>query len=583
MSYTYPAIGANYKKEECIFTVWAPGKKNVELLLTGSPALSMQQDERGYWSVTVVGYEHGQTYKYRLDNDKDFPDPASRHQPLGVHGPSAIADTDFEWTDDEWAGISMSDMILYELHVGTFSMKGNFEGVIDKLDYLQQLGITAIELMPVAQFPGERNWGYDGVYPFAVQDSYGGVDGLKRLVNEAHNKGIAVVLDVVYNHLGPEGNYFPEFGPYFTEKYKTPWGKAINFDDANCDGVRNYFWQNASMWLNEFHIDGLRLDAVHAIWDNSANHFIAELKKKTGPEKILIAEFDLNNPRYINPVEKGGYGLDAQWVDEFHHALHSVVTGEVNGYYEDFGEMSQLAKSLKHSYVFTGEYSKHRKKHFGMMPEGNSYSQFVVFSQNHDHIGNRLLGDRLTRQVSFEALKLIAATVLLAPQVPLLFMGEEYGETNPFQYFIHHSDKNLIEATRKGRKEEFHYFNWQGEVPDPQSEEVFYQCKLSFAQDKRSLNLLEYYKKLIALRKTLTGNAITVHQENNVISFTRQQIMVILNFDSTPAYAKASADGKKIFDSSDTAWQGPGAVTPHEIKAQQRISMNPLSAVIFEI
>jgi maltooligosyltrehalose trehalohydrolase len=607
MNYTYPNVGANYKKDTTVFTVWAPGRKKVELMLAGASTHAMLQDDRGYWSVTVPGIAAGQLYKYRLDNEKDFPDPASRHQPEGVHGPSAVTDTFFEWTDNGWKGIAMADMILYELHVGTFSTAGNFDGVIEKLDYLKELGITAIELMPVAQFPGERNWGYDGVYPFAVQHSYGGIDGLKRLVNEAHRKRIAVVLDVIYNHLGPEGNYFAQFGPYFTEKYKTPWGGAFNFDDAYCDGVRNYFWQNALMWLDEFHIDGLRLDAVHAIWDFSARHFIAELKSKvnelenrTGRKKILIAEFDLNNPRYISPPAKGGYGLDAQWIDEFHHALHSVVTGEVNGYYEDFGQVIQIAKSLRDSYVYTGQYSKHRKKHFGAMPADNPYSQFVIFAQNHDQVGNRLAGNRISTQVSFEVLKLIAATVLLAPQAPLLFMGEEYGEKNPFRFFIHHSDEELVEIIRKGRKEEFHYFNWEGDVPDPQSEETFLQCKLSwqYDRDEQSALLLGYYKKLIQLRKThpaLQGrdrNAIIVThraEENKLVGFTRQheqkQVLVVLNFGTDPACFSSPLNerGKKMFDSSDAAWKGPGAVAPGSIMAFQRISMNPQSAVIFEI
>jgi maltooligosyltrehalose trehalohydrolase len=607
MNHAYPAVGANYKKDTCIFSVWAPGKKNVDLLLSAGLAYPMQQDERGYWTISLPGLHPGDTYRYRLDNNKAFPDPASRHQPEGVHGPSAITDTGFEWTDEAWKGLSMTDMIIYELHVGTFSAEGDFDGVIAKLGYLQQLGINAVELMPLAQFPGERNWGYDGVYPFAVQNSYGGINGLKRLVNEAHRKGIAVVLDVVYNHHGPEGNYFTQFAPYYTDKYKTPWGKAINFDDEYCDGVRQYYWQNALMWLDEFHIDGLRLDAVHAIWDFSAQHFIAELKnkvneleKRTGRKKILIAEFDLNNPRYISPAEKGGYGLDGQWIDEFHHALHSVVTGEVNGYYEDFGEVAQIAKSLRDSYVYTGQYSKHRKKNFGVLPADNPYDQFVVFAQNHDQVGNRLAGNRLTTQVSFEALKMIAATVLLSPQVPLLFMGEEYGETNPFQYFIHHGDEALVEIVRKGRKEEFHYFNWETEVPDPQSSAIFNQCKLSWKheQDERSAKMLSYYKQLIALRKThpaLQGrerNAITVYhrpEENSLVGFTRQhdqrQLLVILNFHNEPACFSSPIDstGKKIFDSSDTAWLGPAAITPMEISAQQRISMNPHSAVIFDI
>ena len=602
MNYTYPNVGANYKKDECVFTVWAPGKDRVALVLSNGASLPMQKDERGYWSVTVAGVHTGDTYQYRLDDDKTFPDPASRSQPQGVHGPSGITDKSFEWTDDDWKGLPLSDMIIYELHTGTFSTEGNFEGIISKLDYLLDLGVNAIEIMPVAQFPGERNWGYDGVYPFAVQGSYGGITGLKKLVNEAHRKGIAIILDVVYNHLGPDGNYLSQFAPYYTGKYKTPWGNAINFDDAECDGVRHYYWQNALMWLDEFRIDGLRIDAVHAIWDFSASHFIDVLQdkvnglqKKSGRKKVLIAEFDLNNPRYISPREKGGYELDGQWIDEFHHALHSVVTGEVNGYYEDFGEPAHLAKTLKDSYVYTGQYSKHRKKHFGAMP-ANPYGQFVVFAQNHDQIGNRLAGDRLSTQLSYEGLKLVAATVLLAPQVPLLFMGEEYGEKNPFQYFIHHSNKELVEMVRKGRREEFKYFEWKDEIPDPQSEETFRQCRLSWAheRDEQSARLLAFYKKLIAFRKShpaMQGrdrNAIDVYHEDKIIGFTRQhnghQIMAVLNFSETPGCftQPLSATGKKIFDSSQEEWLGPGTASPDPVNAQQRITVNPQSVLIYE-
>lgn len=598
MNYTYPAVGANYKIDGCVFTVWAPAKNLVELVLPDGSVHPLQKDERGYWTVTLDNIRPGDTYRYRLDGSDIFPDPASRRQPQGVHGASAVTESFFEWTDNEWKGLPLADMIIYELHTGTFTNEGTFEGIIPKLDYLRDLGINAIELMPVAQFPGERNWGYDGVYPFAVQESYGGVSGLKKLVNEAHRKGIAVILDVVYNHLGPDGNYLPQFAPYYTQKYKTPWGSAINFDDAHCDGVRNYYWQNALMWLDEFRIDALRMDAVHAIWDFSANHFIQELKNKvneleknSGRKKVLIAEFDLNNPRYISPAEKGGYGMDGQWIDEFHHALHSVITGEVNGYYEDFGETAQLAKSLKDSYVYTGQYSKHRKKHFGVMPAENNYGQFVVFAQNHDHIGNRLAGDRLTTQLSPEALKLVAATYLLAPQVPMLFMGEEYGEKNPFQYFIHHTDKELVEMVRKGRREEFHYFNWEGEIPDPQSEQTFQQCKLSYSyeHDEESARLLAYYKKLIALRKThpamqgKDASAITVYHEkanDKIIAFTRQhndkQILVVLNFADKPGCftQPLEVNAKKIFDSSD---EGSG-----NISAKQRIQINPHSVLIYE-
>jgi maltooligosyltrehalose trehalohydrolase len=415
MQYTYHRVGAiplNHTpgNHQYSFTVWAPEQKNVEILLhnNNKSSIPLQQDERGFWKAVLGDVAEGTLYTYRLGGGKEFPDPASRWQPQGVHGPSAVVPGYFEWADHEWKGMPLREMIIYELHVGTFTSAQTFDGVITKLPYLKELGINTIELMPVAQFPGSRNWGYDGVFPFAVQHSYGGATGLKRLVNEAHRSGIAVILDVVYNHLGPEGNYFGEFGPYFSDKYKTFWGSAINFDNAYCDAVRQFFIQNACMWLDEFHIDGLRMDAVHAIWDFSARHFIEELveqvrrlERQSGRRKILIAELDLNNPRYINPPERGGYGMDGQWIDEFHHALHALITGETDGYYEDFGKVEHLKKAFTDSYVYTGEYSAHRKKNFGVSARKNRYSQFVVFAQNHDQVGNRLLGDRLTHHLSF--------------------------------------------------------------------------------------------------------------------------------------------------------------------------------------
>jgi maltooligosyltrehalose trehalohydrolase len=592
----------------CHFTVWAPLAHIVEVITTDNKnekKYSLIKDELGYWSTTVDKLKQGSTYLFQLNGEKRLPDPASRSQVNGVHGPSSLVPTDFSWNDDSWKGLPLSQMIIYELHTGTFSNAGDFNGIISRLSYLRDLGINAIELMPVAQFPGKRNWGYDGVFPFAVHHDYGGATCLKQLVDEAHRHGLAVVLDVVYNHQGPEGNYLSEYGPYFTDKYKTGWGRAINFDDAWCDGVRSFYWQNALMWLDEFHIDALRLDAVHAIWDSSAKHFIDELskkvrklEKKTGKKKILIAEFDLNNPRYINPPEEGGYGLDGQWIDEFHHALHSLATGEVNGYYEDFGTLSHLAKSLKHSYVYTGQYSKHRKKFFGREPVLNTYDQFVVFAQNHDQIGNRMLGDRLTTHLSFEGLKLIAATVLLAPQVPLLFMGEEYGETNPFQYFISHTDAELVTLVREGRKKEFSYFNWEGEVPDPYAQGTFDQCKLSwnFSAKTRTV-LLSYYKYLIAFRKkrlAMQGrksenldvfevpghNALAIKR-----SFESDNILIVANFEKQPVSITHPHlnHKKKIFDSSSAEWIHGDDVPPAVSIEDDAVLMNPESILIFEM
>lgn len=601
MHVDFPRVGAFTHNGKTKFVVWAPEKHQVEVEIAGV-FFEMERDAIGYWTTTLDVQENTD-YKFRIDGQSSYPDPASRFQPKSVHGPSRVLDEKFSWTDEQWKGVALSEMILYELHVGTFTREGTFQGIISRLPYLKDLGINAIELMPLSQFPGNRNWGYDGVYPFAVQDTYGGPMGLKELVNESHRLGIAVILDVVYNHQGPEGNYFSVFGPYFTDKYKTGWGSAINFDDAYSDGVRHYYWQNALMWLDEFHIDGLRLDAVHAIWDYSAKPFIDELRikvqaleKKLGRKKVLIAEFDLNNPRYINRPAVGGYGLDGQWVDEFHHALHSLLTGEVEGYYEDFGTDEHFIKALKDVYVYTGQYSKHRKKLFGSVPS-NPFDQFIVFAQNHDQIGNRLAGDRLTTMVSFESLKLGAAAFLLSPCVPMLFMGEEYGETNPFQYFISHTDSDLVKMVREGRKKEFSYFNWQGEVPDPQSEDTFNSCILSwdYESDKQKSLLLNYYKHLIHLRKSLKAlqtfdrNSLTVLPSavKNLVVYQRTNeghaVIILLNFNDNPVVIKQSFNSsvKIIFDSS--AWGEVAKTNKQVIGRDQNLTMAAKSVQILEV
>lgn len=578
----YPVLGARLKDASCTFTVWAPPHDSISLILDGSQH-AMERLDDGYWYAEVTPVKAGALYRFRLPDGRDLPDPASRAQPEGVHGPSAVVDPAFDWMDDGWVGLPLGDMILYELHVGTFTDQRSFEGVVSRLPYLNELGINTIELMPIASFPGARNWGYDGVFPFAVHESYGGPDGLKRLVDEAHAHNIAVVLDVVYNHQGPEGNYFGEYGPYFTDKYKTGWGEAVNFDDAWCDGVRSFYLQNALMWLDEYRIDGLRLDAVHAIWDLSGRHFMEELtasvralEEKTGRKKVLIAEFDLNNPRYVLPPGRGGYGLDGQWVDEFHHALHSLVTGEQDGYYEDFGSTEHLRRSISDGYVYTGQFSKHRKKSFGRYPDGVKLDQFVVFAQNHDQTGNRMLGDRLSTLVSEEALKLVAGAYILSPYVPMLFMGEEYGERHPFQYFISHTDEKLVKAVQEGRRKEFSYFNWQGEVPDPQAEATFQQCVLSWDVDKgaSARQLFEFYRRLIALRKsrkafhgTTRDTIRMLDAPEKVVAYARvaggDAIVIVLNFNQGETSFSWPAEGtlKKILDSSATEWGGPGELS----------------------
>jgi maltooligosyltrehalose trehalohydrolase len=491
---------------------WSPFASSAGVEISGKGFFPLERGSYGYWEGIFPGVGSGDRYMVVIDGEKKIPDPASLSQPGGVHESSEVIDVaSFTKDPPEWKGMSPSGLIIYELHTGTFSPEGDFNGIINRLDYLAGLGINAIELMPVARFPGNRNWGYDGVYPFAVHDAYGGPGELSRLVAACHEKKIAVILDVVYNHLGPEGNYLSLAGPYFTEKYHTPWGSAINFDDAWSNGVRRYFIENALMWLRDFNIDGLRLDAVHAIKDLGAFHFLAELaqsveslNRHTGNSHFLIGESDLNDARFITPLDEGGLGLDSQWCDEFHHALHARLTGEINGYYSDFTGTSGIAESLNNGYVFNGKYSSYRKRIFGSSTRGIPGSRFVVCIQNHDQVGNRMLGERLSVLVDFESLKLAAGVMFFSPFVPMLFMGEEYGEDAPFLYFTSHGDKNLIEAVREGRKKEFSDFMTGDGPPDAQSEESFMRSKLrwDFKENEKKRKLLDYYRRLIALKKS---------------------------------------------------------------------------------
>lgn len=606
MENLYQPVGSFYYDGKCNFSVWAPLKNTVELIVSFpfQKTYSLQKDEAGYWKIMLENITPSLRYFYKLDNDIARPDPASMSQPEGVHAASEVIDRTYAWTDHDWKGLLLDELIIYEIHVGTFTKKRTFDGVIEKLDYLKNLGINAIEIMPVAQFPGANNWGYDGVYAYAVQNTYGGANGLKKLVDAAHAKGIAVILDVVYNHLGPEGGYLSDYGPYYTSKHKTPWGDALNYDDAYSDGVRNYFLQNALMWLDEFHIDGLRMDAVHAIVDYGAKHFtkvlkhlVNELEEKSGKKKFLIAELDLNNPRYINPQTKGGYGMDGQWADEFHHALHSVLTGETNGYYEDFGALHFLEKAFRDTYVYNGCYSPHRKKIFGERADNDHYKQFVVFSQNHDHIGNRMMGDRLTTLLSFEQLKLTAAVVLLSPYIPLLFMGEEWGERAPFLYFTSHSDEELVTSVREGRKKEFSHFKFSGEFPDPQAEETIQKSTLGWKMnEENNAALLRFYKHLIHLRKTCkalqgkernTMNVFPV-DDGNVLTIQRmfegEEVVIVFHFGKETTIYKIPLETsfKKTFDSSAGEWNGNEDVTPVEINKGQSFDINPNSVLIFE-
>ncbi|MGB9079836.1 MAG: malto-oligosyltrehalose trehalohydrolase, partial [Desulfuromonadaceae bacterium] len=446
-------IGATHVAGGVFFRVWAPSVTSVEVELAGTAPLKSPLQRDGEYFQGLLPAAPGDRYWYWLDGSLRRPDPASRSQPEGVHGPSQVIDPAFAWSDSRWQGIALEEYIFYELHVGSFTPHGTFDGVISRLDYLVDLGITSVELMPVAQFPGERNWGYDGTFPFAPQNSYGGPDGLKRLVDACHARGLAVTLDVVYNHLGPEGNYLHGFGPYFTDRYRTPWGDAVNFDGPGSDPVRGYFISNALHWITEYHIDALRLDAIHGIFDFSALHILRELAESVhrqgaalGRRVYVIAESDLNDVRVINPPESGGHGLDAQWNDDFHHALRALLTGDRTGYYADFGLFSDVVKSFEEGFVLSGGYSSFRRRRHGSSSAGIAPDRLVVFSQNHDQVGNRMRGERPGEHLSTQQLKLAAATVLLSPYLPLLFMGEEYAESAPFPYFVSHGDADLVEG-----------------------------------------------------------------------------------------------------------------------------------------
>jgi len=565
-------IGINFVEHgEAQIVVWSPMATNVDVVIEAGKKIELNNEGSGYWKATTTDINHGTKYKIAIDGKDPVPDPASLWQPDDVHGPSAAFDLNkFEWTDASWKNIPQEEYIIYELHTGTFTDQNNFDGIVSRLGYLLDLGINAIEIMPVGQFPGNRNWGYDGVYPFAVQHSYGGAAGLQQLVNACHENGIAVILDVIYNHVGPEGNYLPQFAPYFTGKYHTPWGKALNFDDAWCEGVREYFIENALMWLRDFHVDALRMDAVHAIKDFSPVHIIKEirqhvdaLEQKTGNSYNLIAELDLNDPVFINSYEKCGYGANAQWIDEFHHALRVAAGQKPEGYYADFNGIGHLAKSYNDAYVYDGQFSEHRKKLFGRKTD-NPGHQFVVFSQNHDQTGNRMLGERTSTLVSADMCRLMAAAVFVSPYLPMLFMGEEWAETNPFLFFISHTDKELASIVNKGRKEEFAYFNWQGEPPDPRLEKTFRESILQWnlRESEPHLSMFAYYRRLITLRKTQPALHNTdrkrtkaeADETSKMLKLLRwsdeQRLECIMNFSDKEQIFKWP-DGKLIFNSSE--------------------------------
>lgn len=592
-----------------LFSAWAPNATRMAVQIEGGDRHALEARGAGVFEGTVRGARVGTDYRYVLD-DQVVPDAVSRFQPRGVHGPSRVVDpSEYRWRDAGWRGVTMADAVLYELHVGTFSDEGTFRGVIPHLRGLRELGITAIEIMPVAEFPGSRNWGYDGVHLYAPQSTYGGPEGLRELVDAAHAAGLGVVLDVVYNHLGPEGNYLGAYGPYFTDRYKTPWGPALNYDDALCDEVRRFIVDNALYWVTEFHVDGLRLDAIHGIFDFSPRHILRDIAESVhrqasllGRQALVIGESDLNDPRIVRATDACGYGLDAQWADDLHHAIHAGLTGERNGYYVDFGGIAPIAAALRTPFVFDGRYSQHRKRRHGAPAEGVPADRFVVCIQNHDQVGNRALGDRLAALVGLQKARLAAALLLLSPYVPLLFMGEEYGEMNPFQYFVSHGDAELVEAVRQGRRKEFEQFGWGDDVPDPQASETLERSRL----DRRRLSSREHagvyalYRDLLHIRRDETalrpGDAeprvardeadgwITLE----LVSETGRPLMALFNLSDVercvPAATSAPGTWTLLLSTAATAYGGPGGATarlPDDGGATARVPMPATSASLY--
>jgi maltooligosyltrehalose trehalohydrolase len=515
----------------------------------------MQRREDGWWTSGRVA-RHGDRYGFLIGGDGPYPDPRSGSQPEGVHQLSQFVDhSRFAWTDERWQPPPLASAVIYEMHIGTFTARGTFDAAVERLPHLVELGVTHVEVMPVNEFSGRRGWGYDGVDLFAPHHAYGGPDGLKRFVDAAHAHGLAVILDVVYNHLGPAGNYLSKFGPYFTDRHKTPWGEAVNLDDAQSHEVRRFFCDNALMWLRDYHIDGLRLDAVHAFVDTSATHFLEQLSREvdvleasTGRHLVLVAESDLNDPRVVRSREAYGYGIDAQWSDDFHHALHSVLTGERSGYYEDFGDFAHLATAITRSFVYAGTLSPHRRRPHGRAPGDIPGWRFVVAAQNHDQIGNRAAGERLTHLVSTGRLEIAAALLLMSPFVPMLFQGEEWGAATPFLYFTSHEDPVLADQVRQGRRREFAAFGWKPEdVPDPQAEDTFARSRLQWNElsAEPHKRLLEWHRALIRLRRETPALRDGNYQECR-IEFDEQARWLVLRRSGLAVACNFAADVRDI-------------------------------------
>jgi maltooligosyltrehalose trehalohydrolase len=554
-----------------VFEVWAPRARTLEVKI-GNKKFALAQKERGWWSAEVAEAGPGTDYGFVIDGlEPSLPDPRTQWQPNGVHGESRLVDhSAFAWADSLWQAPPLSSALIYELHLGTFTPEGTLKAAESHLEYLKNLGVTHVELMPIANFPGKRGWGYDGVNLYAPFNGYGEPGDLKHFVDACHAKGLAVLLDVVYNHLGPVGNYLGKFGPYFTDSHSTPWGGAVNFEEAGATEVRRYLVDNALMWLRDYHMDGLRLDAVHAFNDRSAIHFLEQLTGEVrrleaalGKHFYLIAESDLNDPRIVKAEEAGGYGLDAQWSDDFHHALFSVISGERAGYYADFGSLAQLAKSLRCVFVYDGNYSEYRQRNHGRHVVGLSGHRFIGFVQNHDQVGNRAQGERVSHEAGEGRAKIASALVLASPFVPMLFQGEEFGASAPFLYFTDFDDPELGRLISEGRKNEFVAFGWApDQIPDPQAEETFNQSKLNWGEltEQPHASLLQWHKDLIHLRHNRSElsdgnlNAVEVRFDETAqwLVLQRGSLRVACNLGKAPVEVEVGNGAQLLLASDDS-------------------------------
>jgi maltooligosyltrehalose trehalohydrolase len=580
------------------FEVWVPGAESVEVIVDGRRRLMNSGTRPGWWHLeTAAG--HGSRYAFAVDGGPPRPDPRSRWQPDGPDGESAVVDhARFRWTDRRWAGRALPGGVVYELHVGTFTPEGTFDAALGRLDHLVELGITHVELMPVAAFPGRHGWGYDGVCLWAVHEPYGGPEGLKRFVDGCHARGLAVILDVVHNHLGPSGNHLPAFGPYFTDRYHTPWGSAVNLDGPGSDEVRAFLVGSALAWLRDYHLDGLRLDAVHELVDRRAVHLLEELAlavdrlaSALGRPLTLIAESDLNDPRVVTPREAGGMGVHAQWSDDLHHALHALLTGERQGYYADFGSMEALAHTLTRVWLHDGRWSSFRGRHHGRPVDVNRTPghRFLAYLQDHDQVGNRARGDRISAQLKPDLLAVGAALVLTSPFTPMLFMGEEWGATTPWAYFTDHSDPELAEAVRRGRRAEFAAHGWRAEdVPDPQDPATVAASVLDWAQPSAEphARLLAWYRELIALRHahadlsdpSLADTHVTFDEGQGRLVVRRGVFRVTVNLADTTNEVPIGSGPAEVV----AAWDPPRARVRRGL-AGTTLEMGPRSVAVVRL